>query len=145
MEALPHRYRVRATAGTEGSVTVGSDQLPDLTTAPPPQYGGPPGHWSPETLLVGAAVDCFILTFRAVAAASKLPWRDIECRGEGVLDRADGIVRFTALHLRARLVLPAGGDADKAKRLLEKAEKSCLITSSLKLTPTLESEVVAGG
>jgi organic hydroperoxide reductase OsmC/OhrA len=35
------------------------------------QLGGPGGQWSPETLLVAAAAECFILTFRAVAA-----WRE---------------------------------------------------------------------
>jgi len=141
MQAYPHHYNVHAAAEAEGSVLVGSEGLPSLSTASPPQYGGPGGQWSPETLLVAAAADCFILTFRAVAAASKLPWNDLECGAEGVLDRIDGVVRFTQLHLRARLALPAGGDVERAKRLLEKAEKACLVTNSLALEPTLTMEV----
>lgn len=143
MEAYPHRYDVHAAAEAEGSVLVRSEGLPALTTAPPPQFGGPGGQWSPETLLVAAAVDCLILTFRAIATASKLTWRRLDCDGEGVLDRSDGVVRFTGLHLRARLVLPAGGDTDRAKRLLEKAEGACLVTNSLALRPTLTAEVTA--
>jgi peroxiredoxin-like protein len=145
MQAYPHRYTVHAAAEAEGNVMVGSEGLPSVATAAPPQYGGPGGQWSPETLLVGAAADCFILTFRAIAAASKVLWGDIECSAEGVLDRVDGVVRFTELHLHARLVLPAGGDAERAKRLLEKAEKACLVTNSLALQPTLAAEVVLGG
>jgi peroxiredoxin-like protein len=144
MQAYPHLYNIHAAAGVDGNVTVGSDGLPDLSTAPPPQYGGPGGQWSPETLLVAAAADCFILTFRAIAAASKLAWRDIACTAEGVIDRADGVVRFTQLHLRASLVLPPDGDVERAKRLLEKAEKACLVTNSLALEPTLTTEVTAG-
>ena len=90
---------------------------------------------------MAAAADCFILTFRAIATASKLAWRHLDCDAEGVLDRSDGVVRFTALHLRAHLVLPAGGDTDRAKRLLEKAEGACLITNSLAFRPTLTAEV----
>jgi peroxiredoxin-like protein len=142
MEAYPHQYNVHAGAETEGSVRIEAQGLPPLTTAPPPQFGGPGGQWSPETLLVAAAADCFILTFRAIAAASKLPWRRLECEADGVLDRSDGIVRFTELRLRARLMLPAGGDRERAKRLLEKAEAACLVTNSLKLRPTLTAEVV---
>ncbi len=142
MQAYPHRYNVRATAEVEGNVIVGSDALPSLVTTAPPQFGGPEGNWSPETLLVAAAADCFILTFRAVAAGSKLAWRDLECRAEGVLDRADNVTCFTELHLHARLVLPADGDVERAKRLLEKAEKACLVTNSLVLVPTLAAEVV---
>ena len=52
-------------------------------------------------------------------------------------------VRFTQLHLHARLVLPANGDVERAKRLLEKAEKACLVTNSLALAPTLTAEVTA--
>ena len=143
MQAYPHRYDVHAAAETEGNVLLRSEGLPTLTTAAPPQYGGPGGQWSPETLLMAAAADCFILTFRAIATASKLTWRHLDCDAEGVLDRSDGVVRFTALHLRARLVLPAGGDTNRAKRLLEKAEAACLVTNSLALRPTLAAEVTA--
>jgi hypothetical protein len=60
-----------------------------------------------------------------------------------VLDRSAGTVRFTEIHLRARLVLPAGGDPERARRLLEKTEAGCLVTSSLALRPTLSAEVTA--
>lgn len=142
MDAFPHRYDVHATAKAEGNVTLTSPGAPSLATAAPKQFGGPGDQWSPETLFVAAAVDCLILTFRAVAAASKLPWIDLECDAEGVLDRAEGATRFTELHLRARLTLPAGGDTERGHRLLEKAEKACLITNSMKLEPTLSAEVV---
>ena len=143
MQAYPHRYDVRGAADTEGSVLIRSERLPTLATAPPPQYGGPGDQWSPETLLVAAAADCFILTFRAIAAASKLPWRHLDCDAEGVLDRRDGVVRFTELHLRARLVVPSGADKDRAKRLLEKAEAACLVTNSLAFRPALTAEIIA--
>lgn len=143
MQAYPHRYDVHAGAETAGSVLLHSEGFPTLTTAPPPQFGGPGDQWSPETLLVAAAADCFILTFRAIATASKLEWRHLDCDAEGVLDRTEGVARFTELHLRARLMLPAAGDTDRARRLLEKAEASCLVTSSLAFRPTLIAEVTA--
>lgn len=143
MQAYPHHYDVQAVGESEGTVLVRSEGLPALSTAPPSQFGGPGDQWSPETLLVAAAVDCFIFTFRAIAAASKLAWQRIECDAEGTLDRSDGTVRFTALHLRARLVVPAGSDVERPQRLLEKAEKTCLVTNSLALRPTLSAEVVA--
>lgn len=143
MEAYPHRYEVRAAAEPTGSVRVQATGLPTLATAPPPQFGGPGDQWSPETLLVAAAVDCFVLTFRAIAVASKLTWQSLGCDAEGVLDRADGVLRFTALHVRAHLRLPAGGDAERAKRLLQKAERGCLVTNSLAFRPTLAAEATA--
>lgn len=144
MESYPHRYDVRAEAEAAGSVLLHGEGLPALTTAPPRQFGGPGDQWSPETLLVAAAADCFILTFRAIATASKLAWRRLDCDAEGVLDRQDGVVRFTELHLRARLALPVGADTDRAERLLRKAEASCLVTNSLALRPTLTTDITTG-
>jgi organic hydroperoxide reductase OsmC/OhrA len=141
MQAYPHRYEVRAAAESAGSVRVDAQGLPALTTGPPPQFGGAGGEWSPETLLVAAAADCFVLTFRAIAAASKLAWRRLGCDAEGVLDRREGVVRFTELHLRVHLAVPVGVDPDRAKRLLEKAEATCLVTNSLRLRPTLTTQV----
>ena len=141
MDAYPHHYRVQADAGAETSVTLASERLPSLSSAPPSQFGGPGDQWSPETLLVAAVADCLILTFRAIARASKLPWLRLDCDAEGVLDRVEGTTRFTEIRLNARLVLPAGGDIERGRRLLEKAEKGCLITSSLKAEPVLKAEV----
>jgi len=141
MQAFPHRYDVHADAAPSGTVPLQSAALPPLATAPPAQFGGPGDHWSPETLLVAAVVDCFILTFRAIATASKLAWQSLACDAEGALDRADGVLRFTALQLRARLELPAGGDPERARRLLEKAERTCLVSNSLAFRPTLAAEV----
>ena len=145
MDAYPHHYKVQAAARTEGSVALASERLPTLSSAPPRQFGGPGDQWSPEMLLVAAAVDCLILTFRAIAGASKLPWLSLDCDAEGVLDRVEGVTRFTEIRTNARLVLPAGGDAERARRLLEKAEKTCLITCSLKSESKLSTDVKIAG
>ncbi len=115
-----------------------------LITAPPEQFGGPGNQWSPETLLVAAVADCFILTFRAIARASKLQWSHLSCTTEGVLDRVDGVTRFTGMLIQASLQLPESQDKERGYRLLEKAEKSCLITRSLSAVSKLESRVVVG-
>lgn len=144
MTDFPHRYRARATGGASGDVSLESEKLPALTTAPPAEFGGPGDRWSPETLLVGAVADCFLLTFRAVARASKVDWQELACDVEGVLDRADGRTRFTELHVRARLTVPAEVDPERARRALEKAEKGCLVTNSLLAESHLEAEVHTG-
>ncbi len=145
MDAYPHQYTVRAVGQAAGNVVLTSDRLPSLISAPPPQFGGPGNAWSPETLLVAAAADCLILTFRAVARASKLQWLNLDCDAEGVLDRVDGVTRFTEMRINARLALPAGGDAQLARRLVEKAERTCLITCSLKAELVLTIDVAIAG
>ncbi len=141
MAGLPHHYHVTAGARSEGDVSLSSPGLDALSTAPPAEFGGPGNRWSPETLLVAAAADCFVLTFRGFARASKLSWISLDCVADGVLDRAEGVIRFTELRLRASLTVPAGTSEEVARRLLEKSEKSCLITNSLNATKHLEATV----
>ena len=144
MQGFPHHYHVSATAAPESTVTVSGAGLPDLATMPPPEFGGPEGHWSPETLLAASVADCFILTFRAIAAASKLPWTDLSCAVEGTLDRVEGVTRFTKFDIKASLVVPAGTDHEKADRILHKSEAACLITASLATENHLETTITDG-
>jgi organic hydroperoxide reductase OsmC/OhrA len=143
MHPYPRLYRVTASGGAAGDVTTGASDLPDLAIAPPPEFDGPGGRWSPETLLCAAVADCFVLSFRAVAKASRFEWTSLACAVEGTLERVDGVTRFTRFVNRARLEVPAGTDPARAQTLLEKAEKVCLVTSSLTATTELVVEVVA--
>jgi peroxiredoxin-like protein len=141
LEPYPHHYAVAATASAEGDVTLHSDRLPALISDAPAQFGGTGDRWSPETLCVGAVADCFVLTFRAIARASKLPWSALRCDVEGTLDRVDRVTQFTAFLLRVSLQVPAGTNEEQARRLLERAEQSCLITNSLKGASHLEAKI----
>jgi organic hydroperoxide reductase OsmC/OhrA len=141
MDAFPHCHSVVATAAAEGEVTLTADRLPPLRSALPAEFDGPGDHWSPETLFVGAVADCFILTFRAVAAASKLPWTSLRCVAVGTLDRVDRVTQFTGVTVRAHLSLPAGTQLDRARHALEKAERACVIANSLKATTRVETEI----
>jgi len=143
MHPYPHIYRVSAAGELSGPVGLRSAGLPELATAPPPEFDGPGGTWSPETLLVGALADCFILTFRAVARAARLEWRQLECRVEGVLERADGVTQFTRYETSAELRVPAGTDEKRAMELLERAERGCLISNSVRGTRHLTARILS--
>jgi len=142
MQDLPHQYHVSANAENDSNVALKADDLPQLISAPPAEFGGPGDQWSPEHLLVASVADCFILTFRAVARASKLEWSGIESSAVGTLDRVDRVTRFTSFTVSATLTVPAGTDIDKARRLLEKSEAACLITNSLSAETHLEADVI---
>ena len=131
MKPFPHRYTVSASAEPEGDVAVASAGLEPMRSAPPVEFDGPGDRWSPETLLCGALADCFVLTFRAIARAAKLPWLSLEVEVLGTLEREDRNSRFTRFDLEARLRIPVEGDAEVAERVLHKAEAGCLIAKSL--------------
>jgi len=145
MQEFPHRYTVAAFARVEGEVTLESKGLVALASAAPAEFGGPGDHWSPETLLVAAAADCFTLGFRAIARASKLEWVSLRCQVEGTLDRVERVMQFTGFVVRAALQVPPGTDEARARSLLEKAEKTCLISNSLKGKCQLEASVEVAG
>ncbi|EAR20628.1 OsmC family protein [Nitrococcus mobilis] len=141
MQEFPHHYRVSAAGATAGTVRVSAAELPALDTMPPPQYGGEPGHWSPETLLVAAVADCFVLAFRSVAQASRLEWESVRCDVEGTLERMDRVTLFTHFEINAELRIGDSSSRGKAERCLEKAERACLITNSLKAETTLQLQI----
>lgn len=124
------------------TVQISSHGLEAITTAPPAEFGGPGDQWSPETLLVAAVADCYVMTFKAIATASKLDWLDLQCAVEGTLDRVERVTRFTAFDIRARLTVPVGTDEQKARHILEKSEAVCLITNSLTGEKTLHIELL---
>jgi len=131
MQPLPHEYRVSVSANELAPIVVTSSGVPNLATDTPPEFGGGGSSWSPETLLVAAVVDCYALTFRGLAARSKLAWETIECDATGTLDKVDGVTQFVRMDLRVRLRLRAGASHELARRLVSKAEDTCLIARSL--------------
>jgi organic hydroperoxide reductase OsmC/OhrA len=97
MKPYPHLYSVTAEGSALGAVSVVSAGLPTMATAPPPEFDGPGGVWSPETLLVAAIADCFILTFRGVARAGRFEWVSLDARVDGTLERVSGVAQFVRL------------------------------------------------
>jgi organic hydroperoxide reductase OsmC/OhrA len=142
MQPYPHLYIAGATGRATGSVAVTSPRVPDIATAPPPEFDGPGDVWSPETLFCASIADCFILTFRALATASRFEWTVLTCRVEGVLEKSERITQFTRFTTHARLEVPPASDTAKARTLLEHAEQRCLVANSLKGSRALVAEVV---
>jgi len=108
----------------------------------PPEFGGEPGLWTPEHFLLAAVASCFIETFRAVAKASKLDFPGIEVAVDGVVERESGGFRFTTVTLRPVVIIHHDMEYELALRLLEKAERVCLVSRSLSSQITLEPKVL---
>lgn len=141
MKTLPHRYAVTGVGTPDSDPDILSDRLPVLRTALPTEFGGTGEQWSPETLLAAAVADCFLLTFRGAARAQQLRWTTLHCEVVGTLDRVERLLQFTDFSIRARLDVPPGTDESLARRVLERAESTCLITNSLKASCHLEATI----
>lgn len=143
MKPFPHRYEVRLRR-TEGSrAELSSEGRPPLEGAPPPEFDGPAGLWSPEHLLLASASLCLMTTFLVVAGKSRLVVGGYECRAEGTLDKTPEGLVFTRVLLRVS-VTAAAEEREKAGRLLETAKRHCIVSNSLKRPVELEFEFRPG-
>jgi peroxiredoxin-like protein len=141
MHPFPHRYIVNAAVRPDGDVPLSTEGVRVIESSAPKEFDGPGNQWSPEGLLTAAVADCLALGFRAIARASKFEWRHLDVRTQGTLDRIEGKMLFTRFETHAKLQVAAGADIERAKKLLEKAESSCLIANSLTAARHLTVEV----
>ena len=119
---------------------------PHVQVDAPPEFKGHEGVWTPEHLFVAAVNSCFMTTFLAIAENSKLEFLSFSADAKGKLEKLDGRgFIMTEIVLRPKLLISHARDAERAGRILEKAEKNCLISNSIKTEMKLESEVSFAG
>ncbi len=137
-----HYYKV-SVKWDEGRIgTLSSSKFPDIKVATPPEFPkGVDGIWSPEHLLVSSVTICLMTTFLSIAENSSLPFGSFYCEGDGKLERVDGKLMISEIELRPRVEIPDEKYRDKTLRIIEKSEKACLISNSVKskiiLNPTI--------
>lgn len=132
----------------EGRIGLASapEVSPDFEVAPPPQFGGPGGRWTPEHLFVGAAATCWLTTFLAYAEKSRLEVVAVEAGGEAIVERGeDGRVSIPRIVLRPKVTLRREEDREPALKWIRKAEETCLIARAMRATVELEPEVLVAG
>ena len=142
MQPLPHHYQVQANSTPDTQIISSSNGIPDMVTAGPAEFGGPGDQWSPETLFVSAIASCFVLSFKAVANASKFPWKSIDCESIGKLEKVGRPMQFTEITTKVRLVIDDPDSQEKALKLLKKSEAICVVTNSLNAELKLECDIV---
>ena len=115
---------------------------PAIEITPPPVFRGTdPSTWSPEDLLVAAAASCLAVTFTGLAARAGLHYTSLRVDGDGVAGtRTDGRFGFTRLLLKLEIETDPA-DQTQARELAEKAETTCLVSSSLDLPVETHIEV----
>jgi organic hydroperoxide reductase OsmC/OhrA len=129
---FPHRYTVTLADG----LLAAAPRAP-IAVGPPPQFGGTDRVWSPEELLVGAALECLWTTFDAYARHDGLEIRGWSSTGTGVLEKGLPIPAFSTITLAVELVV-AAADEERARRLLTSAEHRCIVSNALKVPVVLE-------
>ena len=112
-----------------------------ITFSAPPEFLGETGVWTPEHLFVAALVTCFVSTFSGMADLSKFSFVGLEVEAEGVLEKDASGWKFVEVKLRPMLKIGREQDRERANRLLQKAQKTCLVSRSLACATVLEPEL----
>ncbi len=143
MESI-YRYYTTAkwTDGRKGVVSAEEIAEPIRFSAPP-EFMGEAGTWTPEHFFTAAVAACFVTTFRAIAEFSKFEYLSLEANVEAVLEKGEGGYSFTQVIVQPTLEIRDDSDRDRAIRLLEKAERPCLVSRSLKSEIKLQPKVFA--
>ena len=114
-----------------------------LEVATPPEFpGGMPNIWSPEHLFTAAVSSCLMTTFLAIAEYSKLDFVSFKCDSTGVLEKVDGKFVISEVLLFPEVVIADASKRDRTERIVEKAEKACLISNSITSKVTMETKIV---
>ncbi|MBZ5644892.1 MAG: OsmC family protein [Acidobacteriia bacterium] len=141
-----YTYRVRAdAAAVRGGVATSDGIQPAIAFSAPPEFQGEAGRWTPEHLFLAAVAGCFVSTFSGMAQFSKFEFLSLHLEVEGVLRKEETGWRFAQVNLHPRLTIAQEKDRERATRLLEKAEQTCLIARSINSKTVLEPELIVEG
>jgi len=138
---FPHHYQISLTWSHEGSegVLSGNSKGPILA-GPPPQFDGKLENWSPEDLFTSSVALCLMTTFFALAKRNDLIVDRYACAAEGTLDKTSQGILFSGVTLKVDLSVSLP-EIEKAKSVLEKAKKYCIVSNSIKCPVTVEANV----
>lgn len=137
------RANARWAAGSRG-IAEADPAAKAIEFSAPPEFHGEAGLWSPEHFLLAAIASCFVTTFRAIAQFSKFDAVSLEVAAEGSLEKGEGGYTFTTVILKPQLIIHQESDRERAVRLLEKTERGCLISRSLKAAVLMDARVTVG-
>ncbi|PSL07770.1 OsmC family protein [Cecembia rubra] len=131
-EAYNYEVNVHWQSGRVGQMSAPGIDETILCATPPEFPQGVHGIWSPEHLFTASVNSCFMTTFLAVAENFKLKYEHFSCRAIGRLSRATGKWMMSEIILKPELTICTEESFEKARKVLEKSEKACLITQSIK-------------
>ncbi len=105
---------------------------PDVAIASPPEFGGKPGIWTPEDLLISAIESCLLMTTLSVLTRQKIALKGYSSRATGTMEKTPEGLRFTGLDVAISLQVAEAADIEKATRAIGIAEKYCPISNAVK-------------
>ena len=110
----------------------------------PKEMDGPGIGTNPDEMLLGAASTCYIITLAAMLERSKIEKENLSLESVGVVDVTNGVFTYKKIIHRPTIHLKDSAtekEMNLARKLAEKAEKSCMISRAIMGNVELELEV----
>ncbi len=142
---MEHHFRLEAT-WQGGRLGQGELHGRGLSTAisVPREMGGPGIGSNPEELLIGAAMNCYIITLAAILERRRLSVKSLTLRSEGIVNVEGGNMSFTKIIHRPVIVLAQGDEktVETATYAAHRAEEVCMISKAIRGNVELSVEPV---
>jgi peroxiredoxin-like protein len=109
----------------------------------PPEMDGPGIGTNPDEMLLGAAATCYIITLAAMIERANLPLKEMALESEGIVDVTNGVFTYKKIiHCPTVALTDNASEKDYTllRKLVQKAEKSCMISRAIQGNVELELE-----
>ncbi len=137
---FPHSYEVTVERSAQKMAILKDSDAQPIEAAAPVQFDGPPGYFSPETLLLSSISLCYMTTLESLAKRQNITIQNFKAQIKGLLDKTkDGLV-FTSIDLSVD-VQTNPEQVESLKSLMPTAEKYCIISNTLRVPVTLSFKV----
>ncbi len=113
----------RLTTRTQGGL--------ELPVSSPVQFGGEPGRWTPEEMLVGGVESCILLTALYFIQRRKIGLKSWTSRAEGTVEKTPNGLRFTRIQVRITARVATEDDVPRLREAVELAEKYCPLSAAV--------------
>ncbi len=114
----------------------------ELLLSSDPAFHGDAQLLNPEQLLLASASSCQLLGFLALAARSRIDVLAYYDAADAVMPDEQTAMRITRITLKPHIVVAAGTDLDRVRRLVGRAHDGCFIANTLNaeivIEPTIE-------
>ncbi|WP_077302132.1 OsmC family protein [Virgibacillus pantothenticus] len=130
-----HHFHLKASwpGGRNSSGYIEAENLKTKISIPP-EMDGPGIGTNPDEMLLGAAATCYIITLAAMIERAKLPLENMGLDSEGIVDVTGGVFTYKKIIHRPQVTLKEEATEEQKsqlKKLVEKAEKSCMISRAI--------------
>ena len=98
----------------------------------PKEMDGPGIGTNPDEMLLGAASTCYIITLAAMLERSNIAKERLDMESTAIVDVTDGVFTYKKIIHKPTIIVSNTKDLNVAKRLVVKAEQTCMISKALR-------------